>query len=154
MVSLYISQTRSAYQLLEQAAGRLEIARGQYGKPFFPGRPDLHFNLSHSGGLALCALGDEPVGADIEWVRPRRAGLPRYALTPGEYGEFLARGGGWDAFYALWTRREAWVKYTGLGVARSRGREIPGALRLYPLEGEGWRGAVCTAGELGPLRWV
>ena len=28
-----------------------EIARREGGKPFFPGREDLHFNLSHRTGL-------------------------------------------------------------------------------------------------------
>ena len=43
-----------------------EIARHEGGKPFFPGHEDLHFNLSHSGELALCALDGAPVGADIQ----------------------------------------------------------------------------------------
>ena len=33
-----------------------ETAREESGKPFFPGFRALHFNLSHSGTLALCAL--------------------------------------------------------------------------------------------------
>ena len=54
-----------------------EIARSPRGKPFFPGWPGRGLSLSHSGGLALCALSDDgPVGADIEVVRPRRPGLP------------------------------------------------------------------------------
>ena len=58
------------------------LARTPLGKPYFPQYPHLHINWSHSGSLVLCALSDSPVGVDVEWVRPRAATLPRYALTP------------------------------------------------------------------------
>ena len=75
-----------AHLLLETALRRelgLEtvppIARGARGKPWFPDLPDLHFNLSHSHGAAVCALHHLPVGVDVEKVRsaPKRlaAGL-------------------------------------------------------------------------------
>lgn len=153
VVVLYGSRMHTAYALLERAVGGQEIARDAYGKPYFPRRPDLHFSLSHSGGLALCGVGTGPLGVDIELVRPRRAGLPRYALTDLEHGDYLARGGGWGDFCALWTRREAWVKYTGLGVARSRGRDMPGGLLLREFQGDIWRAAVCAQEEIGPILW-
>ena len=46
------------------------MARGADGKPYFPGEPELHFNVSHSGGLALCGAGEAPLGAPP----PPRAG--------------------------------------------------------------------------------
>ena len=48
------------------------MARGADGKPYFPGEPELHFNVSHSGGLALCGAGEAPLGVDVEVLRPRR----------------------------------------------------------------------------------
>ena len=47
------------------------MARGADGKPYFPGEPELHFNVSHSGGLALCGAGEAPLGVDVEVLRPR-----------------------------------------------------------------------------------
>ena len=44
------------------------LAYGPQGKPFFPDRPDLHFNLSHSGETVLCALSPSPVGCDAETI--------------------------------------------------------------------------------------
>ena len=58
-----------------------EIRRTEHNKPYFPTLPGLHVNWSHSGPFVLCALGDAPVGVDIEVIRPRTASLPRYALT-------------------------------------------------------------------------
>ena len=37
-----------------------EIACQEGGKPYFPGYPGLHFNLSHSGDLALCPSSGPP----------------------------------------------------------------------------------------------
>lgn len=131
------------------------IARRERGKPWFPDHPHLRFSLSHSGGLALCALGEKELGADIEVVRPRSAGLPRYSLSHREYGWYEARGSRWEDFYTLWTMKEARVKCTGEGLAPALVRtiEVPllepgergelGPFRFTALAGEGWRGAVC-----------
>lgn len=106
-----------AYRLLALAAERElglhplpEIAREVGGKPFFPGCPEICFNLSHSHGAAVCALHDKPVGIDVEKLRP----APKR----------LASGMENEAFFRLWTAKEATVKRWGQGI---------GAL-LRPLE--------------------
>ena len=125
-----------------------EVQLGAHGKPYFPALPWVHFNLSHSGDYSLCALSSAPVGVDIECVRPRRETLPRYALTEKEYARYCAEGGDWPAFFAQWTRREAWCKYTGRGLAVSRGQDAPEGLRFASYGGKDWRAAVC--GEEAP----
>lgn len=40
----------------------------QAGKPSFRDYPDLHFNLSHSGNIAVAAISKHPVGVDVEDV--------------------------------------------------------------------------------------
>ena len=92
-----------------------ELARQEGGKPFFPQHPDLHFNVSHSGGLALCGAGSAPLGVDIEEVRPRRSGLARYICSPAEYAWYEELGGDWESLYTIWTLKEARVKCTGQG---------------------------------------
>ena len=131
------------------------IARTEGGKPYFPDRPHLQFSVSHSGGLSLCALGEAPIGADIERVRERSRGLPRYALSDREYAWFQSRGSRWEDFYTLWTLKEARVKCTGEGIFRTPAREVsvpllePGergdreGFSFTALSGEGWRGALC-----------
>ena len=83
------------------------VARTDSGKPWFPQYPQCHFNLSHSGGLALCGVGEHPLGVDVERVRPRREGLARYVLSEEEYAWFTLRGGDWGSLYTLWTLKEA-----------------------------------------------
>ena len=136
-----------AHLLLETALRRelgLEtvppIARGARGKPWFPDLPDLHFNLSHSHGAAVCALHHLPVGVDVEKVRsaPKR----------------LAAGLGDEAFFRLWTARGAAVKRAGLGVEALRRTRTPDPL-CQCLEGflPGCIVTVCPT-EAGPVRTV
>ena len=94
------------------------MARGADGKPYFPGEPELHFNVSHSGGLALCGVGEAPLGVDVEVLRPRRPGLARYVCSETESAWLERQGGDWGAFYTLWTLKEARVKCTGEGLRR------------------------------------
>lgn len=151
MIALYGSRDGNPQKLLLWAlqqthgfAALPPLARTPLGKPYFPQYPGLHFNLSHSGPLTVCALSTLPVGVDIEQIRPRGASLPRYALTEGEYTTFQRMGGNWPAFYALWTRREAWCKYTGQGLKPQWKQDIPATgLSFGAYSGEGWQASVC-----------
>ena len=111
-----------------------EIAREPGGKPFFPSRPDICFNLSHSHGAAVCALHDKPVGIDVEKLRP----APRR----------LAEGMEDEAFFRLWTAKEATVKRRGQGVAALLRPMEPDSLCRH-LEGllEGYIVTVCPSEE-------
>ena len=59
------------------------IAKGEYGKPYFENAPWLHFSVSHSGGLWVCALCRCDVGIDIEQHAARdHAALSRRFFHP------------------------------------------------------------------------
>lgn len=134
-----------------------EMARHERGKPFFPGRADLQFNLSHSGDLALCALDRAPVGADIQIVKAWRPGLPRRVCSAAELAWLDAQPRLWPAFTLLWTLKEARAKESGRGLTTSI-RDIrvplpePGPLEMDGLRfriwtGPGWAAAVCGHSE-------
>lgn len=121
------------------------VARSSREKPYFPDWPGRWFSLSHSGGLALCALsGDGPVGVDIELVRPRRAGLFGYVLSPAERAAF---NGTWEDFYRIWTLKESWCKREDIPLHPPRSLETPPPCPHKSYAGEGWRAAVCCCGE-------
>ncbi len=129
------------------------VERSPRGKPFFPDEAGRWFSLSHSGGLALCALSEDgPVGVDVELIRPRRAGLPAYALSPAELARF---DGTWEDFYRLWTLKESWCKREDAPLFPPRQVEAPPPCPHGSCGGAGWRGAVCCSGPPpGEIRWV
>jgi 4'-phosphopantetheinyl transferase len=93
----------------------------QRGKPCLADER-LRFNLSHSGTRVLLAVCiDREVGADIELISGERdlVGLARRYFSPVEQEQLLAlapedqlRG-----FYHCWTRKEAFIKALGDGLA-------------------------------------
>lgn len=90
---------------------------GKMGKPFLREHPQLHFNLSHCRGLAVCLLSDTVCGVDCESIRrckPRIAervcnAQERALLEQAEDADFL--------FTRLWTLKEAYVKAIGVGIS-------------------------------------
>ncbi|MGI8750913.1 MAG: 4'-phosphopantetheinyl transferase family protein [Acidimicrobiales bacterium] len=78
------------------------------------------FNLSHSGLHVLVAVGEGPVGADIEDAdrRPVSDGVIRRCCTATEQTWLagVAAGDRPAAFLDLWTRKEAVAKALGLGL--------------------------------------
>lgn len=119
------------------------IDRSEMGKPFFPDLPQLHFNLSHSGPLVLCALSDEgEVGVDIELIKPRRPRLPRYVMSDDEFSAF---DGSWEEFTRIWTLKEAYTKYLGRTIWSPASIPVPPPVPYRCYSGDGWRASLCAA---------
>jgi 4'-phosphopantetheinyl transferase len=112
-------------QYLGSDPGELVFRYGAHGKPGLAhDQGGLQFNLAHCGGLAVCALarGVDELGVDVERVRPiaDAADVARSSFSPGEVAELEAvpepeRLG---AFFNAWTRKEAFLKALGDGLAR------------------------------------
>lgn len=103
---------------------------------------DLDFNLSHCDGLALVAVAAAGcVGVDVEAVRPRPAlaAIAARYFDPAEqaYLASLSEAARTEAFFALWTAKEAFTKAVGAGLSAGFRRfavvvEADGALALGP----------------------
>lgn len=124
------------------------LARGAHGKPYAPSRPDVCFNLSHTDGAVLVALHDQPIGADIERLRPLSPRtVQRIAGTVTE-----------REFFTRWVRRESRVKWSGEGLTRVHEADAPlsGEHLFYPDTFEGYVACVCTQAEdtLAPIRHI
>jgi len=100
----------------------IRFGRGSGGKPFLIEHPELFFNLSHSGELALIAVScDAELGVDIEQLRAVEDAdaIVRRLFSPGEGVAYF------DAaistrpvvFFNCWTRKEAFVKARGDGLS-------------------------------------
>jgi 4'-phosphopantetheinyl transferase len=100
----------------------LAFNEGERGKPALPAHAELQFNLSHSASCALVALTRAaPVGVDVEQRRPieHAVTIARRYFSPAEIVAFdaLPEPERIAAFYRCWTRKEAYLKATGEGLA-------------------------------------
>jgi hypothetical protein len=113
----------SHYTGADPAEHRLES--GDRGKPGVAGRPELRFNLSHSGELTLIAFtAAREVGIDVERVEPDRP----------------------NGYYRDWVRREAVAKCTGSGLG---GPPPDGPVSVSDLDpGPGWVAALALDGAV------
>ena len=106
------------YLKCDPAAVPILVADG--GKPLLPPETGLHFNLSHTDGLALYAVACTPVGIDVERVRnvPDAVGLAQRFFSAREQSLFRALPAEevQACFLRAWTRKEAVLKATGRGV--------------------------------------
>ncbi|WP_039057336.1 4'-phosphopantetheinyl transferase AcpT [Enterobacter sp. Bisph1] len=95
-----------------------DIIYGEHGKPAFSDCYPLWFNLSHSGDDIALLLSDEgEVGCDIEAIRPRKnwQALADAVFSQAERDELNQQAPEQQlpAFWRIWTRKEALVKYAG-----------------------------------------
>lgn len=98
----------------------MEYASGEHGKPLLRNHPELHFSLSHSGTLVACALGDEPVGVDVQTIVKLRRGLVEYTMSEAEIAHLdaMASIDEQELFFTqLWTLKECYAKATGRGLS-------------------------------------
>ena len=123
------AHTRGALRLLLSAycgvvPERLEWLVSPEGKPRLDpacGADGIEFNVSHSGEIALVAISRRRVGIDVERLRPGVdcLAIARRYFSPREVAqlESLDDGELVPAFFRCWTRKEAFVKATGKGIA-------------------------------------
>ncbi len=110
--------------VLGLAPGDIEFGTGPHGKPELAGHAGaagVHFNLSHSGSVGLIGwCWQRAIGVDVEIWRATRdqAALVRRYFAPGEIAawEALPPERRQEAFFNLWTRKEAYLKALGLGL--------------------------------------
>ena len=98
------------------------VERDDYGKPHIQGRPDFHFNLSHSGSWVVIAYGASPVGIDVERIRmdTGKENIARRHFTPEEQAYLFSAGEeNGERFFEIWTAKESYLKYLGTGLRRS-----------------------------------
>lgn len=101
------------------APAAIEFIRLPFGKPALA-NSGIAFNLSHSGARALLAVARVPLGIDIEYMDGRLAVAELFDMVcqPAEKAHLLQCDGEVQRreFYALWTRKEAYLKALGTGL--------------------------------------
>ena len=125
----YIVARASLRRLLAErlhiAPRAVELVETKYGKPRLAPvhrSANVEFNLSHSGILALYAFtSGRAVGVDVELIRevPDADDLAERFFCPPEARALraLAPEARREAFFHVWTRKEAYIKATGDGLS-------------------------------------
>ena len=106
-----------AETMLKQAgADNISIIISQHGKPILADRSDIHFNLSHDGTLAVCAVSDSPVGVDVQKKTAYNPAVAKRVFKPCEieWADICIDKD--EAFTRLWARKESYVKFLGRGL--------------------------------------
>ncbi|MBP5623804.1 MAG: 4'-phosphopantetheinyl transferase superfamily protein [Lachnospiraceae bacterium] len=125
-----IRETLSAYLLLHKACEELglnecdsDIATDAYGKPYFAKRTDKYFNISHSHERVMCAIGDVPVGCDVQKIEDkseRALKIAKRFFTKEEFEKLMSVEEKEERnafFFRMWTLKESYIKCVGGGLA-------------------------------------
>ena len=103
----------------------IQFGSNQFRKPILlaPSDTGLQFNMSHSDNVVIFGFGlHHELGIDIEISRTKRdLELIAESFAPSEIAKLAMLQGSEksDAFYRIWTRKEAVMKATGRGLALS-----------------------------------
>lgn len=78
----------------------------------------VNFNIAHSGELVACAFSKkQPVGLDIEKIRTINLADFDYILNEVDHQSILQANNQYQAFFKIWTIKEAVTKAIGRGLA-------------------------------------
>jgi len=108
---------------LPDSPGNIRLCYGAHGKPCLAGARgggSLQFNLSHSEGMAVYAISAQyRVGIDLERIRPIQYQRLLREFSPAERAAIsqLPEDKQREAFFRLWTCKEAYVKARGQGMS-------------------------------------
>jgi 4'-phosphopantetheinyl transferase len=99
----------------------IEFEVNKHGKPHLVGN-ELHFNISHSADLLCMAFHHEPIGVDVQQLRPAAATLrlAERIMCAEQLSNWCQRGQSVDEFFACWCAAEALVKHAGSTVWQAR----------------------------------
>jgi 4'-phosphopantetheinyl transferase len=109
---------------------RFKLTKSNKPEIDIPYASNFHFNLSDSADKVLIAVASLPVGIDIEWINPK---FSYHAILNSNFSleeaAYINLNDNFKRFFLLWTRKEAILKATGIGLTDH--------LKLIPsLEGE------------------
>lgn len=108
------------YEVSEQLGtdfNLLEFGKNEFGKPFIIGKNGYDFSVSHSARAVAFAGVSSRVGVDIERIRRRKSGFSERFFAENEI-KFIEESETPDeAFFEIWTKKEAYSKMLGKGLA-------------------------------------
>ncbi len=99
------------------------LDKNEYGKPYLKDYPHIHFNISHAGDIAICAISNQQIGADVEILKDFHTSIFRKVFTDEEKAFYdkmaVTEEKSKEWFFRFWTLKEARIKHAGLGLSMS-----------------------------------
>jgi len=114
-LSLYaeILVRQKACEILRISNDNIIFEQNQYKKPYLKNYNDFHFNISHTHNSIAVAFSNSEIGVDIEKIRERDLQIIQRIFSLQEREYILSADNQDMAFYEIWTRKEAYIKYLG-----------------------------------------
>lgn len=114
---------------LGTAEERIVFEIAEHGKPYTKDL-NIEFNISHSADMVVCVVDDNPVGVDIEKIRPVNLNTAKQIFDDAEvhyifecipdtadYNDYT-NDDVLQKFFELWTKKEAYGKMVGHGLIK------------------------------------
>ena len=97
----------------------ITIVTDDFGKPSLANNANVHFNISHSGNWVVVAIHDQPIGVDVEEIRPLQFSDYYSFFHADEVAWLKAQPEGIRTadFFTLWTLKESYIKAVGKGLS-------------------------------------
>lgn len=93
-----------------------EVGYLEHGKPYLINRPDIHFNLSHSGEIAIAVFSNKEIGCDIEKIKSYNESIVNRCFSLEEKDFVLHSKNKDEAFCRIWVMKESFLKAIGVGI--------------------------------------
>lgn len=97
---------------------------------------NFHYNLSDSADQILIAISSKPVGMDVEYIKPK---FYYDTILPLNFNQaeidFINEVDSLHRFFMLWTRKEAILKATGIGLTDHL-KQIPSLNGQHHIDGD------------------
>lgn len=124
------TESVTGFVLLDMLMGEAGIsdcvlARNKNGRPYALCDKKIDFNISHTHSFVVCALCDSPnkkVGIDIEEISQNKISSEKLIdrfFSENEKAYYQSATDKPLAFAELWTKKEAYLKYKGVGIGES-----------------------------------
>ena len=97
------------------------VKKEKHEKPYLYGHNEWQFNISHTKGMIAIAVSDKPIGIDVEIIRKNDLRIAQrfFASSEIDYiNDAKSDGDQNKRFLEIWTKKEAYVKFTGEGMNR------------------------------------
>ncbi|PJI09255.1 MULTISPECIES: 4'-phosphopantetheinyl transferase family protein [Clostridium] len=97
---------------------KIQLKYNKWGKPELMNNSRIHFNISHSSEWVIVGIAAKPIGVDIQKIDKIDLSIAKscFSKDENEYILSLPSDEQKDAFFKLWTLKEAFIKAKGMGL--------------------------------------